>query len=67
MKPPKGPKKQTQNKPNFKPDDGFSAHYTRDCHGAEFTLSAAEGGLAMTFWELSCKEQLPGRRKTLAL
>ncbi len=24
------PKKQTQNKPNFKPDDGFSAYYTRD-------------------------------------
>ena len=47
--------KQTQTKPIFKRDDGFSpqgvprtAYYTRDCHGAEFTLSAAEGGLAIT-------------------
>ncbi len=36
-------------KPNFKPGDGFSAYYTRDCHVADFTLSAAEGGLAMIF------------------
>ena len=27
-------KKQTQTKPIFKRDDGFSAYYTRDCHGA---------------------------------
>jgi hypothetical protein len=38
------------NKPNFKPGDGFSAYYTRDCHVAEFTLSAAEGALAVTFF-----------------
>ena len=25
---------QTQTKPIFKRDDGFSAYYTRDCHGA---------------------------------
>ncbi len=44
-------------KPNFKRDNGFSpqgvpgtAYYTRDCHVTEFTLSAAEGGLAMTFF-----------------
>ena len=53
MKPPSGPKKQTQtkpNKPNLKPGDGFSAYYKRDYHVAEFTLSAAEGGLAITFF-----------------
>ncbi len=27
----------------------FSVRHARDCHGPEFTLSAAEGGLAMTF------------------
>ena len=36
-------------KSNFKPGDGFSAYYKRDCHVADFTLSAAEGGLAMIF------------------
>ncbi len=41
--------KTNPNKPNFKPGDGFSAYYKRDCHVAEFTLSAAEGGLAMIF------------------
>ena len=30
------------NKANFKRDDGFSAYYTRDCHGPS--------GLAMTFY-----------------
>ncbi len=50
--------KTNPNKPNFKPGDGFSpqvrlgtpyggvpgtAYYKRDCHGAEFNLSAAEG------------------------
>jgi len=50
MKPPSGPKKTNPNKPNFKRDDGFPAYYTRDYHVAEFTLSAAEGGLAMTFF-----------------
>jgi len=50
MKPPSGSKNTNPNKPNFKPGDGFSAYYTRDCHVAEFTLSAAEGGLAMTFF-----------------
>jgi hypothetical protein len=48
---------------NFKRDDGFSAYYTRDYHVAEFTLSAAEGGLANTFLELPCKELLPGLEK----
>ena len=43
------PKKTNPNKPNFKRGAGFSAYYTRDCQGPEFTLSAAEGGLAMTF------------------
>ena len=50
MKPPSGSKKTNPNKPNFKPGDGFSAYYTRDSQGPEFTLSAAEGGLAMTFF-----------------
>ena len=50
MKPPSGPKKTNPSKPNFKPGDGFSAYYTRDCHVAEFTLSAAEGDLEMAFW-----------------
>ena len=50
MKPPSGPKKTNPNKPNFKPDDGLSAYYARDCHVAEFTLSAAEGGFAMTLF-----------------
>ena len=27
----------------------FSARHAKDCHGPEFTLSAAEGGIAMTF------------------
>jgi hypothetical protein len=27
------------NKPNFKPDDGFSAYYTRACHGLRKTLA----------------------------
>jgi len=27
------PKKTNPNKPNFKPDDGSSAYYTKDCHG----------------------------------
>ena len=27
----------------------FSARHAKDCHGPEFTLSAAEGGLAITF------------------
>jgi len=49
MKPPSGSKNTNPNKPNFKTGDGFSAYYTRDCHGPEFTLSAAEGGLPMTF------------------
>jgi len=49
MKPPSGSNKANPNKPNFKPDNGFSAYYTRDGHVAEFTLSAAEGGLAMIF------------------
>ena len=33
--------KANPNKPNFKPDDGCSAYYTRDCHVAEFTLSVS--------------------------
>ncbi len=55
-KPPSGSEKTNPNKPNFRPGDGFSpqgvprtAYYKRDYHVAEFTLSAAEGGLAMTF------------------
>ena len=27
-----GYEKTNPNKPNFKPDDGFSAYYKRDCH-----------------------------------
>ena len=46
--PPSGPKKTNPNKPNFKPGEGFSAYYKRDCNVAEFTLNAAEGGIAMT-------------------
>ncbi len=64
MKPPTGPKKTNPNKPNFKRDDGFSAHYPRDCHGAEFTLSAAEGVLAMTFFG-AFRQVAAGLRKTL--
>jgi len=45
--------KTNPNKPNFKRDDGFSAYYTKDYHVAEFTLSAAEGGLAITFFRAS--------------
>ncbi len=30
------PKKTNPNKPNFKSDDGFSAHYKRDCQGPQF-------------------------------
>ncbi len=33
----------------------FSARHVKDCHGPQFTLSAAEGGLAMTFCESFCK------------
>ncbi len=60
-------------KANFKPDDGFSpqgvpgtAYYKRDCHVAEFTLSAAEGGLAMTFLG-AFLQVAAGLRKTLTL
>ena len=49
MKPASGPKKANPNKANFNRDDGFSPYYTRDRHVAEFTLSAAEGRLAMIF------------------
>ncbi len=67
------PKKINPNKPNFKRGDGFSpqgvpgtAYYTRDCHVTEFTLSAAEGGLAMIF--LGAFLQVAASlRKTLAL
>ncbi len=67
------PKKTNPNKPNFKRDDGFSpqgvpgnAHYKRDCQGAEFTLSAAEGFLAITF--LGAFMQVAASlRKTLTL
>jgi len=59
--------KTNPNKPNFKPDDGFSAYYTRDCHVAEFTLSAAEGGLAMTFLAAFLQSVLLRRRLVTAL
>ncbi len=43
-------KKQSQFKPNSKPikanfkrDDGFSAYYTRDCHGTHRINRAVEG------------------------
>ncbi len=59
---------------NFKRDDGFSpqgvpgtAYYTRDCHVAEFTLSAAEGGLAMTFFGDFLQRLAARPGKTLAL
>ncbi len=58
--------KTNPNKPNFKPDDGFSAHYTRYCHGAEFTLSAAEEALAVTFFG-AFLQVAAGLRKTLTL
>ena len=67
MKPPSGPKKTNPNKPNFKPDDGFSAYYARDCHVAEFTLSAAEGGLAITFFGDFLQRVAARPGKTLAL
>ena len=56
------PKKTNPNKPN----DGFSAHYTRDCHVAEFTLSAAEGALAVTFFG-ALLQMAASLRKTLTL
>ena len=68
------PKKTNPNKPNFKPDDGFSpqgvpgtVYYTRDCHVAEFTLSAAEGGLPMTFFGAFLQRVAARPGKTLAL
>ena len=60
------PKKTNPNKPNFKRDDGFSAHYPRDCHVAEFTLSAAEEALAVTFFG-AFLQVAAGLRKTLTL
>jgi hypothetical protein len=33
------PKKTNPNKPNFKRNDGFSAHYTRDCQDLRKTLT----------------------------
>ncbi len=72
-KPPSGSKKTNPNKANFKPDDGFSpqgvpgtAYYKRDCHGAEFTLSAAEEALAVTFFG-AFLQVAAGLRKTLTL
>jgi hypothetical protein len=76
-----GPKKTNPNKPNFKRDNGFSpqvrlgtpyggvpgtAYYTRDCHVTEFTLSAAEGGLAITFLG-ALLQMAASLRKTLTL
>jgi len=52
MKLPSGSKNTNPNKPNFKPDDGFSAYYTRDCQGPPGYgegLCRDESGLAMTF------------------
>ncbi len=34
----RAPGKQTQNKANFKRDDGFSAYYTRDCHAVSISV-----------------------------